>query len=543
MAQAKMKEVMAARQAKVDEVEAKRLARLAEERKKKFFEQNPYHQIGQPLPNFLTDEVKIEEQKHYNDLPHVEEAEEAGALVEMKDPALMENIIPEPDYWNEVPEVDGEPKANAQWLADQSKKIRMRNIALSKSDGLGKGDKGYKQEYLTMQKVGMNQPSAQSGKEANKSKNRYTNIVAYDTTRVVLAPLASNDGDYINANWIYGENRDDGTKERYIAAQGPTDQSIYDFWRMIWQEKVEIIVMLTNLVENNKLKCHQYWPDPSSEDPKIRKLFPGLGSISVNFEFQENHQDYVIRRFEVTCKDFPGEVRIVRQFHYVVWPDHGVPETNEEILQFRDTIQEQRKNPDAPLLVHCSAGVGRTGTLIALDRLTKKVSSCSGEINIKALVEEMRMARNFMVQTHTQYQFIHEATVTILTKYRVAVEKLLDDLHEERNSRLDELRLEVEERRREEKSRVEANLKRREDILRDAIHNTASPDHAARVISNFGAGVSSALGKMKKSSDLWKMRQKKAYESWKQDDYDVAFAYTQDESAAKALAMGGRLQK
>lgn len=162
---------------------------------------------------------------------------------------------------------------------------------------------------------------------------------------------------------------------------------------MIWNSKVETIVMVTHEVEKGRMKCHRYWPDPTSSPP-VTSL--NYGAVIVRHVRSTPHRHFVVREFTA---ELDGEVRAMRQFAYTSWPDHGVPLTTGELLGFRNAINCSITNHDVPILIHCSAGVGRTGTYIAIDRLVKQALDMGGELSVDSVVRDMRMRRNYMVQT------------------------------------------------------------------------------------------------------------------------------------------------
>ena len=253
-----------------------------------------------------------------------------------------------------------------------------------------------------MQMLGRDQAAVNSQKEANKLKNRYGNIMAYDHSRVHLPQMGDDpDTTYINANWVDGYKQ----PKAYIASQGPVPNSFISFWRMIWHMKIETIVMVTHEVEKGKMKCHRYWPDPTSSPPVKRMQY---GQITVSHLQSVPHKHFVVRTFDIS---FGGEVRTIKHFAYTSWPDHGVPLTTQELLGFRNAIHSSITKPDAPQVIHCSAGVGRTGTYIAIDRLMRSALDMGGPIDVDKVVQNMRMARNFMVQTEIQYMFIFRAVL------------------------------------------------------------------------------------------------------------------------------------
>ncbi|XP_071139566.1 receptor-type tyrosine-protein phosphatase mu-like isoform X17 [Mytilus edulis] len=241
----------------------------------------------------------------------------------------------------------------------------------------------------------------------NKRKNRYKNIYAYDHSRVVLQPevIDSEDGssyttvdnsDYINASYFDGYQ----DPRAYIACQGPTDEMVDDFWRMVWQLRIQNIVMLTNLIELGQIKCKKYWPDENKTER--------FGNIYVKFDYQETFADFILTNLIVT-KD---NARLqVKHLQFTSWPDRDVPKYVTTLVEFHSKVNSLRH--EGPLLVHCSAGVGRTGTFIGIDYLMDQADS-EGRVNIYKCVEKMRIARPNMVQTPDQYVFLHQALAEAL---------------------------------------------------------------------------------------------------------------------------------
>ncbi|XP_078324907.1 receptor-type tyrosine-protein phosphatase alpha-like [Crassostrea virginica] len=231
-------------------------------------------------------------------------------------------------------------------------------------------------------------------KTENHSKNRFKSIYAYDHSRVKLKREDSGKSDYINANYIHGVEDPDF----YVACQGPKASTLSDHWLMIWQENICIVVALTNIIENGKEKCHQYWPDSDKNSH--------IGKFVIRQQNRKDYSFYCIRYWSVLNRKTKEE-RTVVQFHFREWPDHGAPE-HISLITFQAHVRREKSRMVGKILVHCSAGVGRTGTFLAVDSLLESGRK-SGKVNIFDYVKKMRECRMNMVQTETQYVFIHEA--------------------------------------------------------------------------------------------------------------------------------------
>ncbi|XP_067219435.1 receptor-type tyrosine-protein phosphatase F isoform X4 [Chanodichthys erythropterus] len=250
-----------------------------------------------------------------------------------------------------------------------------------------------------------------SNLEVNKPKNRYANVIAYDHSRVVLTPVDGVPGsDYINANYIDGYRK----QNAYIATQGPLPETLSDFWRMVWEQRASTIVMMTRLEEKSRskyttvqmfgVKCDQYWPIRGTET---------YGMIQVTMLDAVELATYSVRTFAL-YKNGSSEKREVRQFQFMAWPDHGVPEYPTPILAFLRRVKACNPPDAGPMVVHCSAGVGRTGCFIVIDAMLERMKH-EKTVDIYGHVTCMRAQRNYMVQTEDQYIFIHEALLEAAT--------------------------------------------------------------------------------------------------------------------------------
>ncbi|NXH33855.1 PTPRJ phosphatase, partial [Myiagra hebetior] len=268
----------------------------------------------------------------------------------------------------------------------KSKMIKVENFESYFKKQQADSNCGFAEEYEELKSAGVHQPKFAAELPENRGKNRYNNVLPYDISRVKLSNQSSGAGDYINANYMPGYN----SKKAFIAAQGPLPNTIEDFWRMIWEKSIYSIVMLTKCMEQARTKCEQYWPD---KEPK------SYGDIIVTMVSEVVLPEWTIRDFTVEKSNTP-ESHMVRQFHFTSWPDHGVPETTDLLINFRHLVHEYNsQNPmDSPTLVHCSAGVGRTGTFIAIDRLIQQMEM-ENTVDVYGVVYDLRMHRPLMVQT------------------------------------------------------------------------------------------------------------------------------------------------
>ncbi|KTF80106.1 hypothetical protein cypCar_00036679 [Cyprinus carpio] len=264
-------------------------------------------------------------------------------------------------------------------------------------------NRGFSEEYEDLSSVGIKQSTVAALMPENKDKNRFTNVLAYDSSRVHLTTNDESDSDYINANYMPGYGN---ASRQYIAAQGPLPSTVNDFWKMVWEKRSQVIVMVTNCTEGGRVKCEQYWP---------MDYTPCLyGQLLVTVKSEDKFPSWTLREFNVKNKT-TSETRTVRHFQFIAWPDHGVPTGTEELIQFRGLIRQQVESSFSagPTIVHCSAGVGRTGTLIALDVLLQQLDK-EKAVGISAFVQQMRLSRPLMVQTESQYVFLHQCIMDTL---------------------------------------------------------------------------------------------------------------------------------
>ncbi|XP_055718181.1 receptor-type tyrosine-protein phosphatase S-like isoform X9 [Salvelinus fontinalis] len=236
-----------------------------------------------------------------------------------------------------------------------------------------------------------------SNLEVNKPKNRYANVIAYDHSRVILAPIEGIIGsDYINANYIDGYRK----QNAYIATQGPLPETFGDFWRMVWEQRAATVVMMTRLEEKSRIKCDQYWPSRGTET---------YGMTQVTLLDTIELATFCVRTFSLhKVRNGSSEKREVRQFQFTAWPDHGVPEYPTPFLAFLRRVKTCNPPDAGPIIAHCSAGVGRTGCFIVIDAMLERIKH-EKTVDIYGHVTLMRSQRNYMVQTEDQYSFIHDA--------------------------------------------------------------------------------------------------------------------------------------
>lgn len=259
-------------------------------------------------------------------------------------------------------------------------------------------------EYEDLKDVGRSQSCDIALLPENRGKNRYNNILPYDASRVKLCNVDDDPcSDYINASYIPGNN----FRREYIATQGPLPGTKDDFWKMAWEQNVHNIVMVTQCVEKGRVKCDHYWP--ADQDPLY------YGDLILQMVSESVLPEWTIREFKICSEEQLDAHRLIRHFHYTVWPDHGVPETTQSLIQFVRTVRDYiNRSPGAgPTVVHCSAGVGRTGTFVALDRILQQLDS-KDSVDIYGAVHDLRLHRVHMVQTECQYVYLHQCVRDVL---------------------------------------------------------------------------------------------------------------------------------
>ncbi|KAM4854452.1 tyrosine-protein phosphatase non-receptor type 13 isoform 2-T2 [Thomomys bottae] len=240
----------------------------------------------------------------------------------------------------------------------------------------------------------------------NRRKNRYKNILPYDATRVPLG-----EGGYINASFIkVAVGREEFV---YIACQGPLPTTVGDFWQMIWEQKSTVIAMMTQEVEGEKVKCQRYWPNV------LGKTTMANDRLRLALVRMQQLKGFVVRA--MTVEDIQtGEVRHVSHLNFTAWPDHDTPSQPNDLLTFISYMRHIHRS--GPIVTHCSAGIGRSGTLICIDVVLGLISQ-DLEFDISDLVRCMRLQRHGMVQTEDQYIFCYQVILYVLTHLQAEEEQ------------------------------------------------------------------------------------------------------------------------
>ena len=322
-----------------------------------------------------------------------------SAYYYLEDPPKLVPPVGIPD-WEEEPGPDGERGA-----------VSVEDFSAHVTRLHADSDIGFSREYDEILRYCTKSVTAtheHSSHQDNKHKNRYLNIVAYDHSRVNLSQIPGHkkNTDYINANFIDGFQK----FQAYIGTQGPLEETYDSFWRMVWEQKVYVIVMITNLIERGRRKCDMYWPKEGTNT---------YGHIDVTLVREKVMANYTVRTMrlkhtKLKKKKWLVWERTVEQYHYTAWPDHGTPADTLPVLTFVRKSVASNPPDGGPIIVHCSAGVGRTGTYIGIDAMSKQ-AEIKKELNVFGFLKHIRSQRNHLVQTEEQYVFLHDALVEALS--------------------------------------------------------------------------------------------------------------------------------
>ncbi|KAM6939694.1 tyrosine-protein phosphatase non-receptor type 9 [Xenentodon cancila] len=316
------------------------------------------------------------------------------------------------------------PPLSSSWGPDDESRSTELSVHVPEQGGMTvydlvdyvklKKKKGIYQEYEEIRKEPPAGSFDYSKKLSNQMKNRYSDVLCLDQSRVHLCKLCDDDdetADYINASFM------DGYKSRnaYIATQGPLPKTFGDFWRMVWEQMVLIIVMTTRVVERGRVKCGQYWP--LEEGGKEQHGYFVVRNTRIQL-----FQDFILSHLELYNTQ-SGETREVYHYLYVSWPDFGVPKSASAMLDFREHVLQRRRSAvqslgstwrgppwGPPVVVHCSAGIGRTGTFCTLDICLSQLEDV-GTVDVHQTVRRMRTQRAFSIQTWDQYYFCYTAVI------------------------------------------------------------------------------------------------------------------------------------
>ncbi|XP_076636752.1 protein tyrosine phosphatase 10D isoform X2 [Colletes latitarsis] len=284
-------------------------------------------------------------------------------------------------------------------VIETSRPIKIEDFAEHYRTMSADSDFRFSEEFEELKHVGRDQPCTAADLPCNRPKNRFTNILPYDHSRFKLQPVDDEEGsDYINANYVPGHN----SPREFIVTQGPLHSTRDDFWRTVWESNSRAIVMLTRCIEKGREKCDHYWP--------MDTLPVYYGDICVTILNETRYPDWSITEF-MLCR---GDVkRVIQHFHFTTWPDFGVPSPPQTLARFVRAFRERVRPDQRPIVVHCSAGVGRSGTFITLDRILQQIL-VSKYVDIFGIVWAMRKERVWMVQTEQQYICIHQCLLAVL---------------------------------------------------------------------------------------------------------------------------------
>ncbi|XP_077454663.1 tyrosine-protein phosphatase non-receptor type 6 [Stigmatopora argus] len=321
--------------------------------------------------------------------------------------------------WKGIEEVSGNwvylkqpfysTRVNAADIDSRVRQLDQTTTLMQREAESGPSKAGFWEEFDALQKLEAKvKKSREEGQRPeNKTKNRYKNILPFNDTRVILKEVDPGvvGSDYINANYMRNTLWEADNQKVYIATQGCLATTINDFWQMVWQENTRVIVMTTREVEKGRNKCVPYWPD--GEDSKV------MGRYTVTPESEWEAADYKVRVMKLALTSKPKNVRTVWHYQYLSWPDHGVPQEPSGVLNFLTEVNlKQAKYADVnagPMVIHCSAGIGRTGTIVVIDMIIETINTIGRncDIDISKYIQMVREQRSGMVQTEAQYKFIY----------------------------------------------------------------------------------------------------------------------------------------
>ncbi|KAI0239139.1 Tyrosine-protein phosphatase 10D [Lamellibrachia satsuma] len=295
--------------------------------------------------------------------------------------------------------VDPLRASNSKQKPDTSHQVKLVDFPDHWKEMNADSQLGFAAAYEDLKPVGIEQPKRIAMQPVNRAKNRFKNVLPYDKTRIkLMSRWEEEEGtDYINGNWMPGYN----SKREYVVVQGPLPGTKDDMWRMIWEHNARAIVMLTKCVEKEKERCDQYWPVDA------QPMY--FGYLKVEILTENKTIDWIITKMKVSQG---SQSRNITHFQYIAWHDF-VPNNPQSFIGFVRLVRRCLEPVGGPIVVHCSAGVGRSGTFIVLDRLLQHIEEHDW-VDIYNTVYEMLLFRNHMVQSEAQYISIHNCLLYVL---------------------------------------------------------------------------------------------------------------------------------